>query len=75
MTQAAVEIQSVYRKAVKKQAEELKVGDAVFDVWGRTYALTKVVVFTKTVHTEREDGETDRLTYGEIITVLPKGSW
>jgi hypothetical protein len=75
MSEAVVEITKVRKHAVKTKAEDLKVGDAVFDVWGRTYALTKVVHFVKTTHVEREDGLTERLTRGEIITVLPKGSW
>lgn len=65
-----VNLASVFRDAVRVKVEDLKPGDRVFDTFGQSYALTRVVPFVKTVRLAREDGVVSTFDYGDSITVL-----
>lgn len=65
-----VEISDVEPRSIKGTAEDLAVGDTLFDVWGDTHKITKVRKLKNGVKTTRDDGVTDVWQNGESVTFI-----
>lgn len=64
-----VDIVDVVPKARKIPARELKVGDALFDVYGGQHPIVSVQI-RKNVSTKRDDGWRDLFDPDDMVTVV-----
>lgn len=54
----------------KIAAQDIRVGDGVLDIFGGRHTIEKVVKFSKTVRTYREDGMRESWDNEQTITVV-----
>jgi hypothetical protein len=67
-----VDISEVEPTAMKAEARTLQKGDKLFDVWGGTHAITKAVLFRRTIRVSRENGWSDTFELDQIVTRIPR---
>jgi hypothetical protein len=70
MSEAIVEIADVFKDAVKVTAEEINVGDFLFDVFGGTHKVTDRRDYKHRVALLREDGGSVTWERQQIVTII-----
>lgn len=71
---ATVEIAEVFTRAECVPAASVAVGDTVFDIWGRQYAVTRVSRWGTNVAITRADDVRTVLAETDTITIIRKGT-
>lgn len=67
----SINIVDVFADAITVYADQVAVGDRVFDVFGNTYEVTCTSKYTKRVRIARSDGWSDTFEHGCEVTIVP----
>ena len=74
MDEATVNIADVVEYTSRVRADEIRVGDRVFDVFGKAYAVVTVRHTARFAIVTRDDGNRTYFQRGETVTIV-SGAW